>query len=95
MHGAEVRDLNVYVKEEITKRIKTLIHFSGPWSTEGTLRLRSGGAYSDYWNEQVTEFMTTTPVRVGKLMYQSFDLIGKLGPHRTLMLNVKQKYQSL
>ena len=66
MHGSEVCDLNVYVKEEITRQVKTLIHFSGSWSTEGTLRLRSTGADGDYWNEQITEFTTTTPVRVRK-----------------------------
>ncbi|CAK8696661.1 unnamed protein product [Clavelina lepadiformis] len=61
MHGADIKDLNIYMKNAISKKTEILSHLSGAWSVEGTAQTRALEPTEDWWNEHQTEITVTDP----------------------------------
>ena len=64
MHGADIKDLNIYMKNAISKKTEILSHLSGAWSVEGTAQTRALEPTEDWWNEHQTEITVTDPAFV-------------------------------
>nr|CAB3263600.1 MAM and LDL-receptor class A domain-containing protein 1-like [Phallusia mammillata] len=64
MHGADVKDFNIYTKGVTSMKLTTIAHLSGAWSVVTTSQQRVFGRDGDWWNEQQTEFETTEAVQI-------------------------------
>ena len=93
MHGYDISDLNVYTKEVATRRTKTVSHLTGPWSTEGTLHLRSFGGSEAWWNTNEIEISSSVPIQV-RIKFRACLLLNyEVQPSLTLEQNYAMQFE--
>ena len=64
MHGSDIKDLNVKIEGETSRKQKTVSHLSGPWSVGSNIR-NLDGEDNDWWNEESIDILITEPSMVG------------------------------